>query len=223
MKWRLPLTSHSRAWQNQIGVMQFYGLTHFFLKMSIMLQYSRVATLPREKRLCFAIIVAFLRLQTLVPSANSADPTWDKVPSGVYGVTEANLGITCACIVTLRPLLHKFHQLWSSLPNIRGARAGFSTESNTNRSMPVMSRIRASLYHSTVSSRKNTQVSSSGIVDRDVGDVSSSAEKAERVVVVEEQRRVSAGTSTVRVRATTGTCQETKPSERFMGDGKLQG
>jgi hypothetical protein len=40
--------------------MQFYGLTHFFLKMSIMLQYFRVATLPWEKRLCFAIIAVIV-------------------------------------------------------------------------------------------------------------------------------------------------------------------
>jgi len=40
--------------------MQFYGLTHFFLKMSIMLQYFRVATLLWEKRLCFAIIAVIV-------------------------------------------------------------------------------------------------------------------------------------------------------------------
>lgn len=39
-----------------IGVIQFYALTHFFLKLSIMLQYYRVATLPWEKNLCFGII-----------------------------------------------------------------------------------------------------------------------------------------------------------------------
>lgn len=50
------LTLQTPPWQYQVGVMQFYGLTHFFLKMSIMLQYSRVATLLWEKRLCFAII-----------------------------------------------------------------------------------------------------------------------------------------------------------------------
>ncbi|KAK0627940.1 hypothetical protein B0T14DRAFT_513571 [Immersiella caudata] len=248
--------------KNQIGVMQFYGLAHFFLKMSIMLQYSRVATLPWEKKLCFvimaiiitaymamqvasllrclpfeahwnprypgarcinstafffasqalniamdliilfgplvilrhssaplqqrfffgvalafggaAIVVASLRLQTLVPSATSQDPTWDKVPSGVYGVIEANLGIACACIVTLRPLLRR---LWLSLPSKRGTRAAMS--SGTARSMPGMARIRASLYHISLSSRDNTQVSVEDSQSRDV-DVAHSAEKVEK-------------------------------------------
>ncbi|KAK4450283.1 hypothetical protein QBC34DRAFT_349676 [Podospora aff. communis PSN243] len=250
--------------KNQIGVMHFYGLTHLFLKMSIMLQYSRVATLPWEKNLCFgimaiivagymamqvtslvrcvpfeaiwnpkypgarcinttgfffaaqafniamdliilfgplvilrhssaplpqrfffgvalafggaAIVVAFLRLQTLVPSATSLDPTWDKVPSGVYGIVEANLGITCACIVTLRPLLHR---LWLSLPSMRGTRASSSTR--TQRSMPGMSRVRASLYHITLSSGNNTQVSVEDSQGRDV-DVGGPSEKVKRRV-----------------------------------------
>lgn len=124
-----------------------------------------------------AIVIAFLRLQTLVPSATSLDPTWDKVPSGVYGVTEANLGITCACIVTLRPL---FHKLWLSLPSIRGTKAAFSPETKR---MPGRSRIRASLYHITLSSGNNTQVSTEDNQNRDV-DIGGSVEKAERGVVV---------------------------------------
>jgi hypothetical protein len=41
-----------------IGVIQFYALTHYFLKLSIMLQYKRITILPWEKHLCFAIIAA---------------------------------------------------------------------------------------------------------------------------------------------------------------------
>ena len=51
-----------------------------------------------------ACIVSILRLQTLYTSTTTTDPTWDKTPSGFYGVIEANLGIACACVVTLRPL-----------------------------------------------------------------------------------------------------------------------
>ena len=125
-----------------------------------------------------AIVVAFLRLQTLVPSATSPDPTWDKVPSGVYGVTEANLGITCACIVTLRPL---FHKLWLSLPSVRGTKSAFSSE--TKRTLPGRSRIRASLYHITLSSGNNTQVSTEDSQNRDMG-LGGSVERAEKGVVV---------------------------------------
>jgi len=39
-----------------IGTIQFYAFTHFFLKLSVMLQYYRVTILPWEKHLCFSII-----------------------------------------------------------------------------------------------------------------------------------------------------------------------
>ncbi|KAK0648161.1 hypothetical protein B0T16DRAFT_407805 [Cercophora newfieldiana] len=248
-----------------IGVIECYLLTHCFLKLSIMLQYCRVATLPWEKNLCFGIIgvlsagylsviivqmvrcvpfeaqwtpgypgavcvnstafffasqalnvfldviillaplvilrhssaplqqrllfgvalafggvasiVSIIRLHTLYPSTVTTDPTWDKVPSGVYGVIEANLGIICACVVTLRPL---FHKVQSSISSIKG-RA--STRTATTRSLPKVSRIRPSLYHITLSSGNNTQVSSD------------SSEQETRVAVDDRDRGAAAGVS----------------------------
>lgn len=115
----------------------------------------------------------------------------------MYGLTEANLGITCACIVTLRPLLHK---LWVSLPGMRGTRAAFDTD--TKRSMPRISRIRASLYHITVSSGNNTEVGPGVSQNRD-GDIGgSSVEKGETTVtVVVEECKVQHGGQYVRVKA----------------------
>lgn len=47
---------HLTMLQVGIGTIQFYALTHFFLKLSIMLQYYRVAILPWEKNMCLSII-----------------------------------------------------------------------------------------------------------------------------------------------------------------------
>ena len=47
-----------------------------------------------------------MRLQTLYPSTTSSDPTWDKIPSAIYSLVEVTVGITCASVVTLRPLYH---------------------------------------------------------------------------------------------------------------------
>lgn len=65
-----PYKTAKRTVQVQIGVIQFYFLTHLSLKLSIMLQYYRVAVLPWEKRLCLVIIailsagyLAFLLVQ----------------------------------------------------------------------------------------------------------------------------------------------------------------
>ncbi|KAK1753668.1 hypothetical protein QBC47DRAFT_386892 [Echria macrotheca] len=182
-----------------IAITQFYSLTHFFLKLSILLQYLRISVMVVERRICQAaiailctgylifivlrmvrcipfdaqwnpsipgarcffngtwfifssqawnmimdfvivilplfllrhsnapliqrvligIVLAFgasagiisvVRLQTLLPSSTSADPSWDKVPSAIYGLIEINVGITCASVVALRPLYRSIRQ-----------------------------------------------------------------------------------------------------------------
>ncbi|KAK3360700.1 hypothetical protein B0T25DRAFT_536204 [Lasiosphaeria hispida] len=186
-----------------IAVTQFYSLTHFFLKLSILLQYVRIGVMPSDRRLCYvliavlctgylvfivmrmarcvpfqaqwnpdipgakcffsstwfsfpsqawnmamdlvilllplfilrhlknapllhraligvvlafggsACIISILRLRTLYPSAVSLDPSWDRIPSAIYGLIEVNVGISCASVVTLRPLFHRLRQLLS--------------------------------------------------------------------------------------------------------------
>ncbi len=54
-----------------------------------------------------ACILSVLRLSTVAQSTQSTDSTWDKAPSGIYGAIEPNVGIFCACVVTLRPLFNK--------------------------------------------------------------------------------------------------------------------
>jgi len=49
-------------------------------------------------------IISVLRLRTLYPSTTSTNPSWDKVPSAIFGIIEVNVGIACASVVTLRPL-----------------------------------------------------------------------------------------------------------------------
>ncbi|KAK0624243.1 hypothetical protein B0T14DRAFT_392044, partial [Immersiella caudata] len=54
-----------------------------------------------------ACIISIVRLQTLLPSARSTDPTWDQVPSVIFAIIEINVGISCAAVVTLRPLYRR--------------------------------------------------------------------------------------------------------------------
>jgi len=59
-----------------------------------------------------ACIISGFRLQTLYPSTTSKDPSWDKIPSAIYGIIEVNVGIACASVVTLRPL---YRRLWDAV------------------------------------------------------------------------------------------------------------
>lgn len=193
---QFTVTPWEQMEQSKVGIggIQLYLWTHFFLKLSILLQYLRISIMPLERRLCytiiavlvgetialsvthlclctpfealwtpglpgakclnrtavyyaqlgitigmdfviliaplfilrhlklrfwrqrlvlsivlafggFACIISVLRLQTILDSTTSKDGTWDKVPSAFYGAIEPNLGIVCACLVTLRPLV----------------------------------------------------------------------------------------------------------------------
>lgn len=64
-----------------------------------------------DSDLCRACIISALRLQTLYPSTTSKDPSWDKIPSAIYGIIEVNVGIACASVVTLRPLYRRLREI----------------------------------------------------------------------------------------------------------------
>lgn len=50
-------------------------------------------------------IMAIARILTVKSAALSLDVTWDSSPKSYFSVIEVNVGITCACVITLRPLL----------------------------------------------------------------------------------------------------------------------
>lgn len=55
-----------------------------------------------------ACIFGVLRLRVLYLSSTSPDKTWDSFFSAIYGAIEQNLGIACACVVTLRPFFRQW-------------------------------------------------------------------------------------------------------------------
>ncbi|KAK4445492.1 hypothetical protein QBC34DRAFT_358287 [Podospora aff. communis PSN243] len=59
-----------------------------------------------------ACIISIVRMQTLLPSAHSPDPTWDKVPAVIFAIIEINVGIACAAVVTLRPLYRRLRDVF---------------------------------------------------------------------------------------------------------------
>ncbi|KAK4169858.1 hypothetical protein QBC43DRAFT_198682 [Cladorrhinum sp. PSN259] len=100
-------------WYAQLGL----TICTDFLVLTAPLFILRHLRLPWIQKLAISIVLSFggmaciisvLRLLTVVQSTKSKDSTYDKVPSAVYGVIEPNLGIFCACIVTLRPLLRRY-------------------------------------------------------------------------------------------------------------------
>ncbi|KAK3987364.1 hypothetical protein QBC44DRAFT_121479 [Cladorrhinum sp. PSN332] len=89
-----------------------------FLVLLVPLFILRHLSLPWTHRLMILIVLSFggmaciisvLRLLSILQHAQSKDRTYDKVGSAVYGVIEVNLGIFCACIVTLKPFSTDSH------------------------------------------------------------------------------------------------------------------
>ncbi|MCJ1445491.1 MAG: hypothetical protein MMC23_005996 [Stictis urceolatum] len=52
----------------------------------------------------FVILVASLRMVTIVQVKLSADATWAFIPLGIFSCVESNVGIICACLPSLTPL-----------------------------------------------------------------------------------------------------------------------
>ena len=57
---------------------------------------------------CSVCLVSILRLQSLVAISNSADPSYDNPPAATWSSVESNVGIICACLPLLRPLITKW-------------------------------------------------------------------------------------------------------------------
>ncbi|KAH9864417.1 hypothetical protein J1614_010351 [Plenodomus biglobosus] len=53
----------------------------------------------------FVCIVSILRLPQIAAISNSTDPTYDNAPAATWSCVEANVGIICACLPLLRPLV----------------------------------------------------------------------------------------------------------------------
>ncbi|TPX09914.1 uncharacterized protein E0L32_008936 [Thyridium curvatum] len=73
--------------------------------------------LPRKQRIAlilvfvvgaFVCITGILRLQSLTLASVSADVTWDNYGSAIWSSVEANVGIVCASLVHLKPLIIRY-------------------------------------------------------------------------------------------------------------------
>ena len=53
----------------------------------------------------FVIVVACLRLETIAVHKNSTDFTYDFIDLGIWTAVETNIGIVCACVPAMKPLL----------------------------------------------------------------------------------------------------------------------
>lgn len=57
-------------------------------------------------------IVAIARILTVKSAALSLDVSWDSSPTSYFSVIEVNVGIVCACMITLRPLFAHMFPSW---------------------------------------------------------------------------------------------------------------
>ncbi|PYH89193.1 hypothetical protein BO71DRAFT_390114 [Aspergillus ellipticus CBS 707.79] len=71
----------------------------------------------------FACVIAIVRIVTMMPFLDDMDLTWYKVTLAKWAMVEINVGIICACLPVLRPLLLQvFPQLLGSSKASSGAK-----------------------------------------------------------------------------------------------------
>ncbi|KAF2442777.1 hypothetical protein P171DRAFT_49262 [Karstenula rhodostoma CBS 690.94] len=105
-----------------INTAVFYYITSaFHILMDVwilLLPYKLIFSIPRPTREKFAVyavfglgafstICAVIRFHFLIVSLNSMDPYYDSLGVNVWSVIEVNVGIICASMPTLRPLLSR--------------------------------------------------------------------------------------------------------------------
>lgn len=84
----------------------------------LLLPYKLIFSIPRPTREKFAVYAVFglgafsticsvIRFYFLVIALNSVDPYYDSLGVNVWSVIEVNVGIICASMPTLRPLLSR--------------------------------------------------------------------------------------------------------------------
>lgn len=73
--------------------------------------------LPRKQRVAlvivfvigaFVCITGILRLQSLTVASVSKDPTWDNYGSAIWSSIESNVGIVCASLAHLKPMIARY-------------------------------------------------------------------------------------------------------------------
>ncbi|KAL1867036.1 hypothetical protein Plec18167_008827 [Paecilomyces lecythidis] len=74
----------------------------------------------------FVCVTSIFRLLSLKVIAQSSDPTYDNVGAATWSAIECNVGIICACLPTLRPLISRV------LPRFLSTRSGGSRPANRN-------------------------------------------------------------------------------------------
>lgn len=82
------------------------------LILPVKLCWALQTTLKQKVLLCvvlamgsFACVIAIVRIVTMMPFVHSMDFTWYKVTLAKWAMVEINVGIICACLPVLRPLL----------------------------------------------------------------------------------------------------------------------
>lgn len=79
-------------------------------------------------------IVSILRLQSLVQISRSKDQSWDNGPAATWSSVEANVGIICASLPPLRPLISRIAP--RIFPGTAYASPGYGYGSKTTRGEP---------------------------------------------------------------------------------------
>ena len=92
----------------------FFDVLVFFLPIS---KLAKLEIAPARKRMgviltflvgLFVTVCSIIRLRYLVKWGESANPTWDYTPIGIWSVIEGNAAIVCCCMPAMAGPIKKF-------------------------------------------------------------------------------------------------------------------
>ncbi|KAK2761722.1 hypothetical protein FQN54_001550 [Arachnomyces sp. PD_36] len=106
----------------------------------------------------FTCLTSIFRLTALHTLLKSKDPTWDQPATAYWSAIELNMGIICACLATLRPLVSRIApRLLNTTTFLRSGPSGNGTE-DSNRLYPEERELRNGARHDNRSQRTDVSL-----------------------------------------------------------------
>lgn len=135
---------HSVSWFVNAGINIATDLATVILPMPVVNKLQ----LPRKQRyallLVFALggfvcVVSMIRIRALVDISRSTDVSWSNPPAAAWSAIEANVGIICASLPSLKAAITRFCPRLFSSRSANGSRDYFSGRANNSRRLPLES------------------------------------------------------------------------------------
>lgn len=129
------MTPIPMVWRLQMPVMQRLSVLGIFFLGGLYVSIPFYYIFSNRMAISSVCIAGVIRLYVLTKMFQSADLTWNMSQAFIWSSVEPNIGIVCACLPTLRPLIRQCLPRWFGGSGITpSSQPGYGTDHSRHRS-----------------------------------------------------------------------------------------